>query len=277
VGGNDELVIRRVLGQGEPLGIGGRVGVGAIGRHHQVTVSVVAAGGAHGVHKSLVQLVDAARHLLAELIVAVEPPLLVGALGPGLVHGFKNQVLVIILEALRQLLPDGGDVLFSGVVVFVGGVEVALLVIVMDVEDHIHITLDGPVHHFLHAVQPGGVDGEISVHMVVPAHRQAQGVEAGLVHRLDHLFGGFHAAPVAFDGQVITRKTIAGSIEGVAQVPADLHFLHKGHGLVFGDGILIDVLDLGNRHFFRMGEGKRHAGQQKHCQDLFDHVDISFC
>ena len=162
------------------------------------------------------------------------------------------------------------------------GVEEILVGIMVDVENDEHIAADGVIHHLLHAAEPLFADVEISVHMVVPGHRDADGVEALILQGLDHLGGGVDAAPVFFDGHFIAHVAVAGGVEGVAKVPAHLDLADEAQGFVIGylkrKGVLLGEgrhNDIGG-----FGGGQRHGGQQhqgKQYADQSAHMGFLLC
>ena len=112
-----------------------------------------------------------------------------------LVFQFEPQrVFGVACEPLGDLFPDAA--------VPFGHLKRALVdrIEMVAVEDHVEIGGQRPVDYLLHPVHPCRVDriGRLAQRLVVPAHRDANGVEAGGGNPL-HVFLGYRgAAPGSF-------------------------------------------------------------------------------
>ena len=153
-------------------------------------------------------------------------------------------------------------------------IEIARLVVVVDIEYDIHSAFKRPFRHLLHAVKPLLTDGKIFAgNVIVPADRKTQRAKARIVKRLNHLFRGFHAAPEAFDIHLVATVAVVRRIKRIAQIPADVHVLHKCHRLILGNLKLENVFDFRDHHRFSfLGKARRtqtHKHYTKRCKEPF--------
>ena len=136
-------------------------------------------------------------------------------------------MLVIILKALTKLLPDRCDITDGLLQVSAVRIKKVLTVIVMDIQDNIHPVVISVIHNLLHPVQPDFRNLPVLVHMIMPAHRDSHTVKARFLNISKHFRSGLDAAPAALQLQLVTRKAVVDGVKGIAQVPADLHIMHK--------------------------------------------------
>ena len=216
--GDVALVAAGVGGNGKSVQHSGTMG-GSIGRNNQVPVGVVATGGAHGLDKLGGMLV----HVPEIGQIARLTPLL-GRV-EHLVIAFKQQMLVIVLEAGGNLCPQLGiavelqrrtgdnpcGIVGSGVVVHI--------------EDAIHALVDDIVHNLLHAVHPSLVNVALVIHVLVPGHGNADALETFLLESLHQVGVGDGLAPCGLIsvGLLMVTNPVTVAVERIAQVPAGGH------------------------------------------------------
>ena len=126
---------------------------------------------------------------------------------------------------IANLGPDGSEVLLGPLAVFRGGGIV--FIVMVGVDDDVEPGFQGVIHHRVHPVQEGFVNGVFRCRrrMLSPGDGNADGFKAQLLDIINELLGGHGVSPGGFS---------PGGIEGVAQIPAKLHFRRKfqgGHGV----------------------------------------------
>ena len=186
---------------------------------------VLAARGTHGIDEGLVVTV------LHRLVLG-------GGLCPvnlHLIDACKGQVVVIIGEGCGYLRPDLGETVVDLLLI---GVERIVLqpCLMMGVDDNEQIQPDAIIDHLLHACHPNRVDGHCVIvgDVSVPTHRDADGIEACLLHGLDHGLGGYGVAPAGLPLVAVGLPNVgpcpvgvvpstSGTLQRVAEVPAGLH------------------------------------------------------
>ena len=122
------------------------------------------------------------------------PPLMRLVNGTGLVHALEDEVLVIILELLIDLSPDLQE-LGLDIIISVHEVTSVDPVLVVNVEDDVHIVLDTVVNDFLNTSHPLGIDVIVLVQMLEPCGRNADCVEALSLQSIEELLISLGAAP----------------------------------------------------------------------------------
>ena len=142
----------------------------AVTRHHDVSRCVVAFTiRTDRINDRLVQLVHAVKAFFRRSrVFIIDPPFVIRPHLSWLIHRLIDQMLIVIRKSIRNLLPDLCHIFLGPVHLIVGRILKAILIIVMDIDDHIHTLPVGPVNHFLHAIHPLTVDVVIAVHMIVP-------------------------------------------------------------------------------------------------------------
>ena len=122
-------------------------------------------------------------------------------------------------------------------------IVIIFLIVVMRIEDDIEAHVLCPVHDLLDARHPFLGDLEILVHMIVPRDRNADRLEACAPDRGEHFNRRGLAAPCLLIIQLIFRADIVDirCVEGVAEIPAELHVFDKCHALILRHLILIDL------------------------------------
>ena len=138
-------------------------------------------------------------------------------------------MVVIVAVLLAELLPDADEDVLVLVVLPAGGAHPALFAcVVMDVEDGVHAVIHRIIHNSFHAVQPFTVDlMGLGIHVVVPRHRDTDGVKARLVNLLDQLPGNRRIAPQLLRCHAVHSefgRLVA--VKGVAKIPADGELLN---------------------------------------------------
>ena len=174
----------------------------------------------------------------------------------GLVHALEYEVLVVVLECCGYLLPDSGELGFCvavGVVVELSDVDPILVV---DVEDNVHIVLDAVVNDFLDARHPSAVDVVAAVEVRVPCGGDSYRIEALFLDRVYHRLSGLGLSPAHL--RVDARVAVAAcSVEGIAEIPAYFHLardIERTHS----------ARCVGFCHF--KYEGKAEAGHKTGCR-----------
>ena len=208
VGGDGEAVESVVRAAGEGL-------------HHNVAVVVFSARLTHGIDESLV-------------VAVLHGLLLSGGSGPvdgGLIGACEDEPLVVIAEIGGNAGPEGGQHPVVLLLLAIVGVAVVPLLMV-GIDDDIHILFEAPVDDLLHTGEPVGIDNHVGgiIHMVDPSHRYTDGIEPRLGHSVDHGLGRLGVAPFRLG---------IGTLERVAEVPSHHHIARpflcaEGHSFVVG-------------------------------------------
>ena len=154
-----------------------------------------------------------------------------------LVVALKEQVLVVVAELGGYLLPQVLVFLLDVVIDVHIGLQprcVTLGVgsrVVVDVEDAIESGVDYVIDYLVDALHPGFIHLAVSVHVVEPGHRHADGAEAGILEHGEQFGFGLGLAPAGLGCQLVHGVIVEG-IERVAQVPANLHIVNGLRGLL---------------------------------------------
>ncbi len=174
VDGDHKPVVRGILRQTE-AGVAGERRVRVIAGDEQETVHVLRTAGAYHVDEGLVELVEqfAGRILMR------------GVREADLVAAIENQPMVVVGESGRDLPPKRGESgAYAKVVLFRGSdpAERSIAAIVMHVDDHVQAGLVAPIDRLLHGVHPHAIDFASGwVLPILPCHRNADGIESGLL------------------------------------------------------------------------------------------------
>ena len=116
-----------------------------------------------------------------------------------LIHAFKYQAVVVILESLGNLFPKMAHTVAASLVfVRIGSNPCPYTGIMMDVNNAIHIAVKDIVHDFLNAIQPFLVNIGIPIGISEVGYRNAYGFETCLGHHFNHSLGGNRIAPAGF-------------------------------------------------------------------------------
>ena len=141
------------------------IGGGCICGYHDISVLVVSACCTDSGNYCAVKVVDD-----FSFSSCAACPFLGAALGTGFVQCFKDKVLVILLELVCNLCPELCHLLFGsfiGLVALCAAADVVILVVVVRVEDNVHIVLICVVNDFLDTLHPLLVN--VAVLIGVPA------------------------------------------------------------------------------------------------------------
>ena len=169
-------------------------------------------------------------------------------------------MLIIITETFCNLWPDGDKIFFRRF--RMGTVRIIILHthIVMCIENDIKAFLHTPVNDFLDTIHPCFADVKISVHMIMPAGRNADGAETGCTNSCNHLPCCFHAAPVSLQRQFVSDQGIIVCVKSVAEIPAGPQIAHKRQGSRFRRWKRLEIGQFGKLDF--LGDDRDGADQQ---------------
>ena len=198
-----------------------RVGdVGVPAGHEEPAVGILPAGCTDGVHEDLVVGVDVLVVFLHRIVIfAVK----------FLVHALENEMLVVILELLRDLLPDGFIFCPDGVLIVAVAQEPAagdgIVAVTVDIDDDIEPVVVAVADDLLHAVKPRRINGIAVriVDLVKIADRHAHGFEALRRHKVNDLLRCRRVAPSRF-----ADLAVRDGFEGVAVIPPRTECLRDG-------------------------------------------------
>ena len=265
-----QLVLGRVGGH-HKAAVAGVLDVGVVPRNEQEAVGIVAACGADGIHKGLVDPVGGGVALILGEGARIFGD--VGVVQPVaqlLVARLKDQVVAVLGVPPRDLGPHR-DVHLHGLFADGGGRRAehpppAAVPVVVD--DDVHIVVEGVPDDLLDAVEVSRVDGVVAaleVHGVGPRHRDAQRVKAGGLHPIHHGLGRHRHPPQRLiDGGVLPHAggQVAVGFHRVAQIDAVAH--QPGHfdgGQLFADRAAV------RRRSPRPGQGDQSAQHRRSRRD----------
>ena len=201
-----------------------------------------------------------------------------------LIERFKDQVIVIVLKTVSDLRPDRGHELL-GLCIVCGirieirevriimylGVVVIIRVVMVDVQDAVHIVVNDIIDDLLHAVHPVLADLIAAlVHLGAPGNRDADGIEACRLDRVDHFLRRVRIAPALFIVlcRLILLRIMSLRIKGIAEVPAQLDMLDEFHaGFIRDLGLLVQ----------RAVQNAALQHRQVDCVQLLAAVHIGIC
>ena len=155
---------------------------------------------------------------------------MVCALSTRLVHTLKYEVLIVVLELLSYLSPDshksGLDIVIS--CSKIRSVDPALLMV--NVEDNVHIVLISIVYYLVNTSEPCGIDLVVAVKMLEPCCRDTDCVEALCLEGIEESLISLRVFPAGLSLNTAACERISVgilsiSVEGVTEVPAHLHIL----------------------------------------------------
>ena len=214
--------------------------------HQQTGVLIRRINGTYRFHEIVVQLVD---YFIA---FRVALPFVGNSGLSRFVHALEDQMLVVVLEVGGDLYPHllqpFGHFLISS-----GKVRTIDPLLVVQIQNDIHILIIGVVHYFLDTLQPLLADrvNRLAVFVssrcdiLIPCGGNTNGVESLCLDGVDQFLRNSGIAPAGF-------TAVSGGIQRVANVPADRHVFRNiigGHGSLSGSGCL----------------EKCHAGKQHDC------------
>ena len=111
----------------------------------------------------------------------------------------------------------------------------------MNVKDYVHAVIVSIIHHFLHTVQPHLGNLIIFIYMGMPGNRDTDGIESRFLNIVNHFLSCCDSHPLCFAVKLIGKWTFSESIEGIAQIPANLHVMYKRKGLGIRNVIRLNV------------------------------------
>ena len=223
-GSSDIVVIFRNL----QITINGRICRSCIARNHQQTgVLVWRIHAADGFDEIMVQLVD---NFVAGFIAS--PFQRTGICCSWFVHAFKNQVLVIVCKIGCNLCPHLFQ-LRSHFIISSCKVCTVDPFFVVQVQDDIHALLIRIVNDFLDPFQPAAINriDRISAcigglgHMAEPAGWNPDRIKALCLDGVYHFLGHCRIAPGFFKAGDVVIVAVTGTVQRVADVEAQSHFL----------------------------------------------------
>ena len=101
-------------------------------------------------------------------------------------------------------------------------IEIFLGIVVMNVDNKVHILIDDPLRDFLHPVQPGGINRIILIgQMIVPADRHTNQIKTGSFQFLNQFSGCFCSAPVSFIIPSLNGSTWILRVKSISKIPSN--------------------------------------------------------
>ena len=151
--------------------------IGISARYGQPSHRIVGTCGTNRVHKNLVKLVDNAGIISHR-----------SSFTRHLVHGFKNDMFVIIFKTLCNMTPDSFILLFHRIKIICRNPKPSCLfrTVMMNINDNIHIHVHCIIHDVLYPAHPHLING-ITVCIIYhgsPGHRYAYGIKAHIMQLL---------------------------------------------------------------------------------------------
>ena len=267
VDGNDQIfhglaVIGRNRNRAHDIGRG-RSGIP--GNHQTALVVVPKAGAADCVDENLIQIIDSI------VTVGRAVPFAWRSGHSGLVHALENQVLVIVCKIRRHLRPNGvqfcADILVIRVEILI--VDPRLMVRVNDDEKAVVVAI---IDDFLNAGEVLGVDCVLPVirDKSEPGDRNADGVEACVVNRVDERLRHGDVAPLGF----ARLHVAAARVKGVSDVEAELH--HPDDFLCRLAGQFVPARRGAEKRCFRRSAPEKPREQDEREKQRFDWIGDFF-
>ena len=129
------------------------------------------------------------------------------ALCTGLVHRLEDEVLIVVLESIGNLRPELYEAWLHLVV---GSPQIAAVdpVLVVEVEDNVHIVADTVVHYLLDPCHPLRIHIILAVKVIVPCCGNSYSVEALCLYGVYHCFCGLRVAPAGLGCQTCGKSAV---------------------------------------------------------------------
>ena len=144
-----------------------------------------------------------------------------------LVHRLEDQVVGAFAETRGDLTPGCAELRHGPLVVLRRLFQPGFFVV--QVDDHVHLFRQSPVHDLRHARHPRRIDRVFRrvPHVRAPGHRDADRVEPLLLDVFDQLARGMRIPPGGFRFQSAALTSVRQGIERIAEVPAVPHAGHE--------------------------------------------------
>ena len=133
-------------------------------------------------------------------------------------------MLVIVCKFIGNLLPYSRKLLFSLCVGRVGELIHVYPLLVVKVENNIHIVAYSIIDYLVNSCHPLAVDIVVVIKMRVPCCGDPDGVKALSLYRIYHDLCGFRIAPRGFGSETCVAVA-ACSVKRISEIPAYLHVL----------------------------------------------------
>ena len=255
VNGKNQMACRVLWHLVAPVAGSGNIRI--VPRNQQMACGVISPCGPDRIHEYLV-------HGIEDFVLTVQIQLLKGHL----VHGFQNQMVAVVYEPSRNLRPELPIFLRHPFVVLsgipnpggIGGTSV-----VVNIQNHIHIQVQTPVHYLLNCIQVHRVYIIFPVHPLSPAHRQTDGLKSGSLNLVNEMLGNRFIAPsplVLQRGFGLDKGTQA--VKGISNVVPQPHIFYQLRGADVAHGSVPAVFRRSGFHGSRpQNQRQRHAARQK--------------
>ena len=201
---------------------------------------------ADGIDKYLVQVIDRSKSSFVAI------PFDGSTCHARLIHGLENQMLIVVRECCRQLLPDRRKLLADLHILRIQVLAVEPFFVV-HIDDHVQPFSICHIHDLLDTSKEGRVNRVRTVlgQLAIPGHGNTDGLKASFLDAVDGLFIHARIAPGCFL-RIHIVFVAAGSIKCVAEIPAQAHLFDNFMGSLAGQNLRFCNGDLrGNEHHHR--------------------------
>ena len=218
-----------------------------ITRNSYISCTVIAAWWTDSIKYVLIELVYSLDSVDTIAVWRIYPPFILMSDKSWLVHSLKYELVVIVLEAVGYLWPYSCHILFWLLIMSRIGIHIFQIVIMVNIEDHVHTVVDSVINDFLNSVHP--LLGYIiaSVNVIVPWNGDPYSSEACGFNSVYHFLWGLVAAvPAGLDTHFTADPAcVVNCVHSVSEVPAEAHILYEIDTLCVWD-ILWGDIQLGN-------------------------------
>ena len=218
----------------------GVLNVGVPARNQKPAVRVLFARTTNRIYKNLIVLIQICIVLLVRVAIICTVRFFV--------HGFENQMFVILCKAFRDLLPYRFILFANHILIFAVYQEPAavnaIIAIAVHIDNHIQSLIIAILHHFFHTVQPSGIHliAVRIINAIQIGNRHTNSRESSISHCGNQFLCDLRIAPYGF-----VDFSAGIGFQLISHIPAGTHSFSD---LVHTDG---EIAVVGNHCVFLIG------------------------